>query len=128
MKGLIYKHFEDTTEELEYTIKASLNGVFVCFEVIVEDVFSITFLLEDFKRILQMMENVIDSEIVDIDLDVDKPYDCKINSQDNSYHFYVCVYDMNNRIEEITGFFAFTLGNYCAKQTEQYEKEKEGGE
>ena len=44
MKGLIYKHFEDTTEELEYTIKASLNGVFVCFEVIVEDVFSITFL------------------------------------------------------------------------------------
>lgn len=126
MKKLNYQHLNNTTEALEYSIDVTLEGAIVYIEVFIEDEYSSTLLINDFKHILQMMEKVIDSELNNVKIAGKVPYGCTYNCQKNSLRFFA--YNLNNRIDEMTEHFATNLGYLSTDyQAVQGEYDEEGG-
>lgn len=127
MKQLIYQHLNNSTEALEYSIEVTLEGAFVYIEVIIEDEYSSTHLINDFKHILQMMEKVIDSELSGEKLVGKVQYGCAYDCENNSLRFFA--YNLNNRIDEMTECFSDYLGYLSINHQGLYgENCEEGGD
>lgn len=125
MKKIKYQHLNNTTEALEYSMDVTLEGAIVYIEVFIEDEYSSILLINDFKHILQMMEKVIDSELNNVRIAGKVPYGCTYNLQKNSLRFFA--YNLNNRIDEMTEYFATNLGYLSTDYQAVYDENREEG-